>query len=123
VLNDLTADWTLNIGIEHEFQLGNGGTLTPRLNIYSSDGIEYIGGRMKSQGNSYCYQDSYERVGARLTYVPPAGNWQASLFGQNITDEEILENCGEARGVYVSRLERPAYWGLEFQARWGAGAN
>jgi hypothetical protein len=62
-------------------------------------------------------------VGARVTYVPPAGNWQASLFGQNITDQEILEFCGSSRGVYRYRHERPAYWGVEFQARWGAGAN
>jgi iron complex outermembrane receptor protein len=122
-INNLTPDWSLNIGIEHEFQLGNGGTLTPRLNVYSSDGIEYIDGLPLDAPESFCYQDSYSRLGARLTYVPPAGNWQASLFGQNITDEEIYENCGESRGVYVSRLERPAYWGLEFQARWGAGAN
>jgi outer membrane receptor protein involved in Fe transport len=103
--------------------LGNGGTLTPRLNVYSSDGIEYIDGLPLDAPESFCYQDSYSRLGARLTYVPPAGNWQASLFGQNITDEEIYETCAETRGVYVSRFERPAYWGLEFQARWGAGAN
>jgi iron complex outermembrane receptor protein len=123
IINDLTADWTLNIGLEHEFQLGNGGTLTPRMNVYASDGIEYQEGRLKSEGEGFCYQDSYTRVGARLTYVPPAGNWQASLFGQNITDEEIYETCGDTRGVYVYRHERPAYWGLEFQARWGASAN
>jgi iron complex outermembrane receptor protein len=123
VLDDLSADWTATLGVEHEFQLGNGGTLTPRLNVYASDGIEYLSGRLKSQGDSYCYQDAFTRVGARLTYVPPAGNWQASLFGQNITDEEIFERCGESRGVYNYRHERPAYWGVEFQARWGAGAN
>jgi iron complex outermembrane receptor protein len=123
LINDLTADWTLNIGVEHEFQLGNGGTLTPRLNIYASDGIEYQEGLLQSESPGFCYQDSYERVGARVTYVPPAGNWQASLYGQNITDEEILESCAATRGVYVYRYERPAFWGLEFQARWGAGAN
>jgi hypothetical protein len=58
-----------------------------------------------------------------LTYAPAAGNWQASLFGNNVTDELIYENCSDSRGVYVYRHERPAYWGLEFQARWGASAN
>jgi iron complex outermembrane receptor protein len=123
LINDLSADWTLNLGIEHEFQLGNGATLTPRLNVYASDGIEYQDGLLKSESPGYCYQDSYTKVGARVTYVPPQGNWQASLFGQNITDEEILETCTATRGVYVYRHERPAYWGIEFQARWGAGAN
>jgi iron complex outermembrane receptor protein len=123
VINDLSADWTLNIGLEHEFQLGNGATLTPRLNVYASDGIEYQDGRFNSDGPGPCYQDSYTRVGARLTYAPAAGNWQASLFGNNVTDELIYENCSDSRGVYVYRHERPAYWGLEFQARWGASAN
>jgi iron complex outermembrane receptor protein len=119
---DLTAEWTLNLGIEHEFQLGNGGTLTPRLNIYSQDDYDYNASVLDAPP-SYCNQEGYTKVGARVTYVPPQGNWQASLFGQNITDEEILETCGDSRGVYVYRHERPAYWGVEFQARWGAGAN
>jgi iron complex outermembrane receptor protein len=121
-ISDLTADYTLNIGIEHEFALGNGGTLTPRLNVYSQDDYDY-NAASRDAPPSFCNQDGYTKVGARLTYVPPAGNWQASLYGQNITDEEIYENCGDSRGVFTYRHERPAYWGLEFQARWGAGAN
>ena len=54
-----------------------------------------------------------------MTYVPPAGNWRASIFGNNITDELIYESCGASRGVYRYRHERPAYWGLEFTADFG----
>jgi iron complex outermembrane receptor protein len=122
VIADLTAPWTLNVGIEHEFQLGNGGTLTPRLNMYSQDDYDYRSSTNDAPA-SYCNQKSYAKFGARVTYVPPQGNWQASLFGQNITDENIFEYCGASRGVYRYRYERPAYWGVEFQARWDAGAN
>ena len=55
-----------------------------------------------------------------MTYLPAAGNWRASLIGNNITDERIYAFCGDSRGVYRYRHERPAYWGLEFTADWGA---
>ena len=121
----LTADYTVNIGIEHQISLSNGATLTPRLNIYASDDIDYrgtnLGNQAGTQGTALgpCGQDAWTKVGARLTFVPAAGNWRASLFGQNITDEKIYEMCGTTRGVYVYRYERPAYWGLEFTADWG----
>ena len=115
---DLTADWTVNVGIEHQFTLGSGATLTPRMNVYMSDAIDY---RTTARGAppSQCNQKSWTKVGARVTYVPAGGNWRASLFGNNITDEEIFESCTASRGVYRYRHERPAYWGLEFTADWG----
>jgi len=121
-IQDITADWTLNVGVEHQFQLDNGGTITPRLNIYTQDGYDY-NASSRDAPPSPCYQDGYTKVGARVTYVPPAGNWRASLFGNNITDEKILLDCGDSRGVYRYVHQRPAYWGLEFTMDWGASAQ
>jgi iron complex outermembrane receptor protein len=118
---DSTPDSTLNIGIEHQFDLGDGSTLTPRLNIYSQGSVDYRTGADNQAGP--CTQPEYTKVGARVTYVPAGANWQASVFGQNITDERILESCSGGRAAYYYRHERPAYWGLEFVSRWGAGAN
>jgi iron complex outermembrane receptor protein len=118
---DATPDSTLNIGIEHQFDLGDGSTLTPRLNIYSQGSVDYRTGADNQAGP--CTQPEYTKVGARVTYVPAGANWQASVFGQNITDERILESCSGGRAAYYYRHERPAYWGLEFVSRWGAGAN
>ena len=116
---DLTPEWTLNLGIEHVFELGNGATLTPRLNIYSQDDYDYRSSTVDSPPGP-CNQESYSKVGFRATYAPAAGNWRATLFGNNITDELIYEACGASRGVFRYRHERPAYWGLEFRADWGA---
>ena len=118
---DSTPDSTLNVGLEHEFQLGDGSTLTPRLNIYSQEAVDYRTGADNQPG--YCTQPQYTKVGARVTYVPAASNWQASVFGQNITDETILESCSGGRAAFYYRHERPAYWGVEFVSRFGAGAN
>ena len=118
-ISDLTADWTLNVGIEHAFTFASGATLTPRLNIYAQDNYDFLSTTTDAPP-SLCNQGSYTKIGARVSYVPPAGNWRATLFGKNITDEKIYEFCNTSRGVYTYRHERPAYWGIEFTADWGA---
>jgi iron complex outermembrane receptor protein len=115
---DLSADYTINLGIEHAFSLTNGATLTPRLNVYSSDDIDYNSPDIDAPP-SQCNQEAWTKVGARVTFVPPSASWRASLFGNNITDEQILESCGNGRGVYRYRHERPAYWGLDFTMDFG----
>jgi iron complex outermembrane receptor protein len=115
---DLTPDYTLNIGIEHQFNLSNGATLTPRLNMYSSGEIEYQERRL-DEAKTPCTQPSYTKVGARLTYEPAGANWRATVFGENITDESIFEACTDSRAIWRYRHERPAYWGFEFAAYFG----
>ena len=99
--------------IEHAFALGNGATITPQLGIYMQDGQEWLprGDRDDQTSKTHCYQDSYEKVRVRATYEPEAANWQASLYGYNITDEEILNRCQEIRsGAYGRWLQAPAQW-------------
>jgi iron complex outermembrane receptor protein len=115
---DLTADWTLNLGIEHTFTLASGATLSPRLNVYASDDIEYFQ-RKESDPQTPCTQDAYTKLGARLTYEPAAANWRASIYGENLTDEVIFESCGQSRGIWRYRHERPRWYGIEFSTRFG----
>ena len=118
VISDLTPDWTMNVSIEHAFNLANGASITPRVNVYSSGAYDW-GADVDGAPATVCNQASYSKVSARVTYLPAAGNWRASLIGNNITDERIYEFCSDSRGVYRYRYERPAYWGLEFTADWG----
>jgi len=67
----------------------------------------------------FCQQDSYSKLRARLTYEPAGGNYGVSLYGRNISDQEIISACGYSWGFAVKTLEAPAMWGLEFNARWG----
>ena len=108
----------MTVGIEHAFTMANGASITPRVNIYSSGSYDW-GADVDGAPATVCNQPSFSRVGARVTYLPAAGNWRASLIGNNITDELIYEFCGDSRGVYRYRHERPAYWGLEFTADFG----
>ena len=120
-IQDRTPDWTLNASVGHTFQLASGGSLTGVLGLYSQGGYEWLGSdRNVNDGPSFCYQPSYNKLRARLTYEPAEGNWEASLFGSNIADERYLLQCADSRsGVYDYTYGRPDAWGLEFVARWG----
>jgi iron complex outermembrane receptor protein len=119
-ISDLSADWTANWRIQHTFNLGNGGTLTPMLGAYWQDGYEWAEGLEKDSPATRCFQGDYAKWRARLTYEPPSRNYEISLFGNNVTDELIYERCGQGRGIYVYRYAPPEAWGIEFSARWGA---
>jgi outer membrane receptor protein involved in Fe transport len=119
-LANRTPDWTLTATLEHAFQLGNGGVLTPQLGVYMQDDFEWYGGLNNDQTSPHCHQDSYSKWRARVSYEPAQGNWQAALFGYNITDEEILFRCDDIRSGSLGRFyEPPSVWGAEFTMRFG----
>ena len=123
-IGDRTPDWTINASVGHTFVLGSGATLTPQIGMYAQGEYDWLAGTgqapLLSDAPSVCNQGSYSKWRTRVTYSPAAGNWEASLFGSNITDERIFQECDYARtGVYDYRYERPDAWGLEFVARFG----
>lgn len=67
------------------------------------------------------FRQPHPQIYFDVTYEPAAGNWQASLFGYNITDERIIAGgCGEGRGGSIAySLEAPSQWGAEFTMRFG----
>jgi len=122
LINDFTPDMTLNIAVEHEFQLARGGTITPRLNMNWQDEYEWAaetGRRLKGEPDSGCHQNPYAVLDARLTYKPANSDWQFAAFGGNITNKRYIEFCEADRNVWLWRLGRPAWWGLEFSSHFG----
>lgn len=122
LINDFTPDMTVNFAVEHEFQLPMGGTVTPRINVNWQDEYEWAaetGNWPRNAPDSGCHQDAYATVDARFTYRPPVADWQFALIGGNITDERFIEFCENDRNVWLWRLGRPAWWGLEFSGHFG----
>jgi outer membrane receptor protein involved in Fe transport len=73
--HDFTPDMSINLSVEHEFQLGGGGTITPRLNWNWQDEYEWAaetGSWPKNAPPSGCHQDAYSTLDARVTYKPRA---------------------------------------------------
>ena len=122
LINDFTPDMSINLAVEHEFQFSGGASITPRLNMNWQDEYEWAaetGSWREDDPKSGCHQDAYTTVDARVTYRPARGDWQLAAFGGNITDERYIEFCEADRNVWLWRLGRPAWWGLEFSMHFG----
>jgi len=119
--DDRQPDWSLNASIGHTFVLGNGASLTPILGVYAQGEYEWEPDISKDAPPTPCFQDSYTRFRGRVTYVPAAGNWDLSVFGDNIADERYLTFCegGNGFGGKITAYGRPDWWGAEFTYRWG----
>jgi iron complex outermembrane receptor protein len=122
LVNDFTPDWTLNLAVEHAFQLAGGAAITPRLNVNWQGDYEWAaetGSWTESDPKSSCHQDSYAVVDARVTYSPADGDWHIAAFGNNVTDERYLEFCEWDRSSWLIRYGRPSWYGIEFSAHFG----
>jgi iron complex outermembrane recepter protein len=72
-----------SIGAQYEFRLGNGGTVTPRLDAsyQSSEFTNPINDPLWNQ------IDSYTVLNGRLTWQDKSGDWQTSLAVTNLTNK------------------------------------
>jgi len=124
-LANRTPEWTVTATVEHAFSLASGATLTPQLSVYTQAEYEWLtengdGTVPEGYQSQLCHQDSYSKLRARLTYEPEDRGWMVAVWGNNITDEEILLGCGATRtGTYRWYHQPPAQWGAEFTMRFG----
>ena len=122
LVNDFTPDMSINLAVEHQFQLSGGASITPRLNLNWQDEYEWAaetGNWPRNAPDSGCHQDAFSTLDARVTYRPASGDWQLAAFGGNITDERYIEFCEADRNVWLWRLGRPSWWGIEYSAHFG----
>jgi outer membrane receptor protein involved in Fe transport len=101
-------DSSYTIGVQHTASLSGGGSWTTRLD-YNYQGQFWRSEPFLRVSGYAAVPDGYEESGdwgianLRFTYEPADGNWQASIFGTNITDEYTL-NSGFFHGI----------WGFDF---------
>jgi len=118
-ITDRQPDWTVNASVGHTFSLASGGQFTALLGVYSQGEYEWEPNTLLGD-TTPCFQDSYSRFRTRGTYIPAAGNWEVSVFGENIGDERYFTFCeGGRSGVNIAQYGRPDWWGMEFVARFG----
>jgi iron complex outermembrane recepter protein len=98
-----------NVGVQYEFSLMNGSTLTTRLDYnYSSQfwrSLPFLRMSAYSPPVPLSYDESGDlgTVNARIVYRPQEGDWDLQVFGTNLTDEYLL-NSGFFHGI----------WGYDF---------
>jgi iron complex outermembrane receptor protein len=83
---------TYNLSVDYAIQLGNGGTLTPRLSLNHADSAyESV---FQRPGNHFYESDERDVMNVSLTYQKD--QWDAQFFINNVTDELYKEGGGFA---------------------------
>jgi len=114
-------EWNMSAGLQYAFRLADRGTLTPRVDwFYQSHRTN--GPINLPQIKPDWIIPSYGIYNARLTYVPPRGDWSLALSGTNITDKFYWQQLGPATtatgAVSAARAGtpgRPREWAITFR--------
>ena len=107
-------NFSLTTIYEHDFHLGNGGRLTPRLSA------QYQSAQWLSWFNLGApdEQKAYVRGDVSLRYSEPGDRWYVNLYVQNISDDRIRTSAGssEVNGslLYYSQYLPPRTYGAQF---------
>jgi len=102
---DKTPSFTASLGWQHDWTLGNGGTLSG-----------YVGSRYSSSydvsdfvGAVHVNQDSFTRSDLRLTYTDASQKYFIQLFARNLEDKVQIVSLGDSGTAAVSE---PRFFGV-----------
>jgi iron complex outermembrane receptor protein len=123
-----TPEWTLALGASYEFDLGDLGTLTPRVDARFQSKVYFLpyGADLDPVNHIASnpiegVQDDYTIVNGRVTWEPPSGDWQVALYGINLTDEVYFNGklplIGSALGREQGNVAAPREMGLTVTRR------
>lgn len=116
----LQPEYNMSFGVQYAVQLGNGGTLTPRLDAFYQSHRTNGGSTIQNTCPEQCIP-SYTVLNARVTYDAP-NDWRVSLAATNLTDEFYWQQLGAAvtnTGAIASNrsgvASRPREWALSLE--------
>ena len=115
--------WSWSIGAQYEADLGDAGTLTPRVDVSHDDSYSRNANNVDAVTGGI---DIFGRipgrilVNARLTYRTMDENWEVALEGRNLTDKlyytDIFDNRGSTNSVQGSPGE-PRTWAVSVKRK------
>jgi len=111
-----TPEWTINTGLQYAANLSSGQIITRVNYSYTDDTYK------DALNFPQLHQDAFGLLDAFITYVSDKGNWEASLFGKNLTDETYILSGfanGLTQGRVSANLGRPREWGVSFKYLFG----
>jgi iron complex outermembrane receptor protein len=122
-INDVTNDWkgnelnkapswTATLGYQHEWVLGDNGSVTAGGLVYFVDD-HYLTFRNEDISE----QEAYTKVDLNLTYTSPQGDWFVSAYGKNVTDEEVMVSLFNI-GIATAGFAAPRTYGVRAGYSW-----
>ena len=97
--------WNLNVSAQYEYNIGEWGTLTPRLDMsYASETAN------DNTNHPLLIQDSYALLNLSMTWRDNNDRWSATIAGQNVTDKTYLVTGFAGSGIVEGVYGLPATW-------------
>jgi len=118
-----TPELTWSAGIQYEFGLGGGGSLTARLDSSFQDEV-YTAAVNYAQtqpvdDRKTAWIDGYTLSHARLTWRSASGDWETALDVANLTDEvyyqSIVDGVFTSIGYQAAVIGAPRMWTMAFR--------
>ena len=106
-----SPDFQTSVTAEAMIPLGSSGELTLRGEYSYQSKVYFDAANISTPG---AFQPGYGIFNARITYTPPTGNWDVSIFGKNLTDKEYFRNIALSGPSGVGTPGDPLTYGLTF---------
>ena len=104
--NNRVPTWNASGSIQYDWQLGNGGRITPRVDVSYRSRIYFTTVRADLSAQ----QKRYALTNARLTYTFPRDDWSISIAATNLFDKfyyTTLTDQRESFGFLSGTIGRP----------------
>ncbi|MCW8875884.1 MAG: TonB-dependent receptor [Kangiellaceae bacterium] len=102
-----------NVVLDYNLSLGGAGDIAFRFHHnFTDDRVDHTG------ADASRHIDDYTLQNMRISYFPADGDWEVSLWGKNLGDEEYLYGIGgqgEAIGSPTSTRAEPKMMGIDFR--------
>jgi iron complex outermembrane receptor protein len=107
--------WTINAGLEQGFELSGGHKLTFNADLRYQTSY-YAGFEELPQQK----EKGYTILDLQLQYQPPGDQWSVAVFGNNVTDEEVVNFANLhpfGPGLVSETLRPPRTYGVRVNAK------
>jgi len=109
-----SPDFQSSFIAEYTAPLGNAGDLRLR-GEYTYQADQYFDAANTQSAGAY--QPAYDLFNARITYAPSDGNWDVSIYGKNLADEEYFRNVALVGPTGVATPGDPMTVGISINWR------
>jgi iron complex outermembrane receptor protein len=104
-----TPEWTFMLGYEHRFELGDGASVTARVDgqyksAYDIDLLKF----------DYSRQGGAALLNSRVTYMSPDERWTLGLYVNNITNKAVVQQANTAGSSVYAVINDPRTYGAVF---------